>query len=202
LVVGNEFYVYFREYTGAIVKYCVAKANIDDVITEAVAGNVSEWEKWNGGTNWTDAIRGAGVDVLTERPDAWLNVNIHGDAIHLSSSNNSPYIMVTSAIKNDPVAGLLDISAILMFKSDDGLHWGPPRVVVEKAGADCLTYPFIMAMQGASDDGHETSENSFYVYYQENTLPPPGGITGSNFATMRQRAIINITPIMNLLLLD
>ena len=205
LVVGDEFYVYFREVvTGAGVNYSVAKAKIVDVIDAAKLGTVSAWEKWNGGSNWTNALGGDGVDVLSSRPLEWVNVNIHGDATRLTSTNNSPYVLVTSAIKYDTINSVwLDRSAILMFRSDDGLVWDPPEVVIEEAGQSCLVYPFILALQGGADDGHETS-GSFYIYYHKNTLPlpPPATCEGLNFSTYRQRVSIDISPAINMLLLD
>ena len=202
LVIEDTFYVYFKEYVSSSdVRFCVAKASISDVENAAKSYTVSYWEKWNGGENWTSAISGNGVNILSARPMTWVSVDIHSDAIHLASTNNSPYILVTSAIKYDTIAGVtLDSSAILMFRSDDGLVWAPPTVVVEDTG-QCLKYPFILAMQGASDDGHET-RGDFYIYYHKHTLPPPGASSVLNFATIRQRVRLNnILPIINTLLL-
>jgi hypothetical protein len=108
LVVGEYFYIYYKEVQGGVVpKYCVARAKVNDVIQNARAGTVGAWQKLNG-VNWTATSAGLGgvATSIFSEPNGWCRLDLHTDAVHFTSLKNEPYLMLANGYRYNSVTGV------------------------------------------------------------------------------------------------
>jgi hypothetical protein len=148
-VFDDQLHVYYRDWfpNGTTSEVAVARAPISDLITNALNGQGTLFNKYyNGG--WTEPGRGGLSSALEigNPPTSWLGVSYNNYLDQL--------VMVTSQWSND--GGDLYLSA-----SPDGINWSPRQALALDAGEQ-----FYPSLIGTGADPTQTGQ-SFYVYYTD-----------------------------------
>jgi len=161
LIVGDHFYVYFRDWmmTGDKAEIAVARARVADVVDAAVNHNtVVPWTKYFNG-EWTEPGLGGRASPL-ETPDtfaAWWDVSYN--------TYLGRYIMVAFGAPW-PATGLYWLDSV------DGLSWSNRKLIVGDSNQKIY-----VTVAGLGADPEVTGQH-FYVYYVSSVKGGKGdGIT-------------------------
>jgi hypothetical protein len=148
-VVGDYFYVYFRDWlrNGSRNEVAVARARVDSVVDAALYGNTTvAWRKLYLGA-WSEPGLGGRSSRLESRNESclWAHVAYIEDL--------AKYLMVCSRWLSPSDADLQIMS------SSDGLSWSARQTIEDEPGKS--VYP---TMVGLGNDPQATGED-FYLYY-------------------------------------
>jgi hypothetical protein len=148
-IVDGHLNVYYTDWMadGTINQVAVARASITDVLTNALAGRGTSFNKYyNGG--WTEsALGGKSSHVEIGNPgNSWLSI---------SRNDYLDQLVMVSA------QGSATGTDLYMATSSDGVNWGPRLPVAVDLGEQF--YPSILGT--GTDPSH--SGKSFYVYYTD-----------------------------------
>ena len=148
-VVDNQLHVYYRDWfpNGTTSEVAVARARISDLVSNALSGLGTSFNKYyNGG--WTEPGRGGLSSPLEigNPSNSWLGVSYNDYLNQL--------VMVTSQWESG--GGDLYLST-----SPDGINWSPRQPIALDAGEQ-----FYPSLIGTGPDPTHTGQ-SFYVYYTD-----------------------------------
>jgi len=148
VIVGDYFYIYFRDYRedGSINELAVARARVADVVAAAIDGVVVPWTKYFN-ERWEEPGLGGFSSFLeTGNPLVrWLDVSYN--------EFSGRYIMVVAGM---PGPGQV---SLYLISSPDGLAWSPRTLVQGQTGENM--YPTLVG----TSDGQRTTGATFYIFY-------------------------------------
>ncbi len=159
LVVGDSFFVYFNELPINSMddrRISVARADVNDVLNAAAAGQVISWQKYNDGA-WTQSgLFGLGSNIIPNWP--WFDV--HSDAAY-----NTAIEMYMLTVQTGTLGQLL------LYTSRDGVNWGNKIIVDETDDNDFTTaYSCFASLSDATDDCREVG-SQFYIIHPRKDWP-------------------------------
>jgi hypothetical protein len=148
-VMGSYLNVYYRDFmaNGATAELAVARAPVADLISNALAGRGTSFEKYYSG-NWSQPGRGGLASPLEvgNPSDSWSAVSYNDYLKQL--------VMVSSQWETGG-------GDLYMATSADGLNWSSRQAVALDAGEQ-----FYPSLVGTGADPQHTGQ-SFYVYYTD-----------------------------------
>jgi hypothetical protein len=151
IIVGNYFYIYFKEHPNATSEYfSVARALVTDVYAAATNGNVTAWNKYNSGAWNQNGLTGTGSAL------ALTATSRHTDTVRSTALNK--YLMAAS-----------ESGALKLYSSIDGLTWTAETTIVTYASGLTPAYPCFIDHVGANDDG-SVVDGDFYVYWSSRSF--------------------------------
>ena len=152
-IVGEYFYLYFKDLLHIDdqfrpVNLAVARAKIEDVLDAAEKGSeLTRWEKFYQGS-WVEPGIGGRSSPLTEKDlDSF---NIMSDVAYSSYLNK--YIGIV-------IGGPWPNTDLYWFESEDGIHWGNYRKLVDDEG-----HNYYATLIGLEHNPH-LLDREFFVYY-------------------------------------
>jgi hypothetical protein len=152
VIVNGSFYVYAKDrssYDKPTTFLTVARARVADVVSGAQTGTVTPWLKYFNGA-WSEPGLGGKASGLENGNPQVRNSDVAFDQATMR------YVMVAIG------AVSADKDVVYLIESDDGITWGPRRVIDD--GPNPKLFPTIV---GLGSDPRVVGAQ-FNVYYPRN----------------------------------